>query len=101
MKSVNTHLTMRVEPRKVAHDNGNGQCNGQHTSERAQCAYEHSIERFRCHIAVANGCHRDERPPKSQRDAVKLIFRIILEHKRKKDKNRDRTRDNKCSLKRS
>lgn len=62
-KLQSTYLRMRIEHRKVADNNRNGQRNGQYTSERTQGPNEHTDIGLWCHITISHGSHRNNGPP--------------------------------------
>ena len=70
---------MRVVHREVAHDDGHGQGDRQHTGQRTQRTDKHADVRLGRHVAVPDGGHRDQRPPQPERDAVEVVVRVDLD----------------------
>jgi hypothetical protein len=87
---------VRVETREVAHDDGHGQCDCQHTGKRAQSSDEHPVESFWRHVTVAHRRHRHQSPPQAERYALELVVGIILfvvyEPKEKANERKERER---------
>lgn len=71
---------MGVEHGKVGDDNGDGQRDREDSGEGAKCPHEHSGIRFRRHVAITDGSHSYDGPPKPLRYALEAIVRVILEN---------------------
>lgn len=69
---------MRVEHRKIADDDRNGQRYGEYTGKCTQAADKHAGKSFRSHVAVANRRHCHKGPPQARGNALEIVARVIL-----------------------
>ena len=82
-------LRVRVKQREVGYDHRNRKRYRQDTGQRAQRPDEHSDVGLRRHIAVADGRHRHNSPPQSDRDGREVVGRIVLDALGVVDKRRE------------
>lgn len=73
---------MRIEHRKIRHDDGDGKRDRQHSGQRAQRAHEHTHIGLRGHVAVSNRSHGHDGPPQAFRNTFEVILRVGLEEQR-------------------
>ena len=75
---LGSSLRMAVVHGEIGDDNRYWQGDSQYTGQRTESSHKHTDVRFRYHVAVADGCHGYQSPPKPQRDAVEVVLRVDL-----------------------
>lgn len=75
---MRTNLSVAVVHGKVGYDDRYGQGNGEYAGESAQRTDEHADISLGRHITVADGCHGDQSPPQTERDAIEVVVWIGL-----------------------
>ena len=78
-RQLGARLRVRVEQREVGHDHRNRKRYRQDAGQRAERADEHSDVRLGRHVAVADGRHRHDGPPQSDRDRREVVGRVVLD----------------------
>jgi len=69
---------VRVEQSEVGHDDWNRQCDRQHAEDRTHRPDQHTEICLGHEVAVADRCHRHNRPPQADRDRVEVVLRVEL-----------------------
>jgi len=86
---LGSRLRVRVEQRKVGHDDGYRQRYRQYAGKRAQRADEHADISLRRHIAVSDCSHGYNGPPQTHRDGREVVGRVVLDALSVVDKRRE------------
>ena len=76
---LGARLRVRVEQREVGHDHRNRKRYRQDAGQRAERADEHADVGLGRHVAVADGRHRLDGPPQTDRDRREVVGRVVLD----------------------
>lgn len=75
-----SHLCVGVEHGKVRHNNWYWESDCKDAGKGTKGSNKHSRVRFRRHVAITDGSHSYNSPPKSFWYTLETIIRIILEN---------------------